>query len=65
MALFLCETERTEHLLTLKDIFHYLMTGIITRQMLLHMGASLSPFVAIITFSVTACNVNSGITVCM
>ena len=36
-----------------------------TRQMLLHMGASLSPFVAIIALSVTACNVNSGINVCM
>ena len=36
-----------------------------TRQILLHMGASLSPFVAIIAFSVTACNVNSGINVCM
>ena len=37
----------------------------VTRQMLLHMGVSLNPFVAIIAFSVTACNVNSGINVCM
>ena len=38
---------------------------IYTRQMLLHVAVSPSPFVATVAFSVTACNVNTGINVCM